>query len=266
MKQLFTTFILATSLASMTGCSYVQPDAGHESVIIRKPVFFGHGGVDPVPVKTGSKIVAWSTSHIEVDMQPQRADVSFKNFMTNDGVPVEVDATLILQVTDSVEMISKFGPDWYSKNIEPEFGKSVRQEVRKHGLQDIAINTNSIDEVQANSAEAVEKYISDKKMPVEVKNIIIGKVLPPDAVRDQRIATAQQEQRLQTETQRQKAEDARKGAEASRASADNAYRAEMQLSPEQFVQLNAIEAQKEICLHNHCQFITTGVPVILGGK
>jgi regulator of protease activity HflC (stomatin/prohibitin superfamily) len=259
-------FAVLLATVGITGCSYVQPDAGHESVIIRKPWFFGHGGVDQTPVKTGSKIVAWSTDYVEVDMQPQRADVEFLNFMTSDGVPVEVDATLILQVTDSVEMITKFGPDWYSKNIEPEFGNRVRQEVRQHGLQDMAINTSAVEAVQTNAAEAITRYIKTRNMPLVVNNVIIGKVLPPDAVKDQRIATAQQEQRLQTETQRQKAEDAREGAEASRAKADNAYRLQMQLSPEQFVQLNAIEAQKEVCLHNHCEFITTGVPVILGGK
>jgi hypothetical protein len=28
-------------------------DAGHEGVLVEQPFFFGHGGVDPVPSKTG---------------------------------------------------------------------------------------------------------------------------------------------------------------------------------------------------------------------
>ena len=41
-------FLLATS-----GCLRAV-DAGHEAVLVKQPVFFGHGGVDPIPVSNGS--------------------------------------------------------------------------------------------------------------------------------------------------------------------------------------------------------------------
>lgn len=40
-------------VALVVGCRTVQPDAGHEAVLVRKPLFFGSGGVDETPVKTG---------------------------------------------------------------------------------------------------------------------------------------------------------------------------------------------------------------------
>lgn len=257
---------VAVSTLYIAGCSYVQPDAGHERVLIAKPYIFGHGGVLPEPVKSGSEIVAASTDAVDVNMMNQRVDNNFRDLMTADGVPVEVDTTAIIKVTDSVELIAKFGPNWYGDNIQAELANQVRQEVRQHGLQDIAIQTTSITDVQAKTKAAVVDYITKKNMPVQVVDIIIGKVLPPDAVRNQRIETAQQEQRVQTETQRQKAEDTRKGAETSRASADNAYRNSLGLSPEQFVQLEAINAQKEICVHVHCTFVAAGTSAIVAPK
>ncbi|MBI5410857.1 MAG: hypothetical protein HZA21_02585, partial [Nitrospirae bacterium] len=37
-------FMLATA-----GCVMPAIDAGHEGVLVQKPIFLGHGGVDPVP-------------------------------------------------------------------------------------------------------------------------------------------------------------------------------------------------------------------------
>ena len=39
-------------LLTASGCLRAV-DAGHEGVLVKQPVFFGHGGVDPVPVKNG---------------------------------------------------------------------------------------------------------------------------------------------------------------------------------------------------------------------
>lgn len=50
------------------GCRTVQPDAGHEAVLVRKPLSFGSGGVDPTPVTTGLKYVAFTTTGIDINM------------------------------------------------------------------------------------------------------------------------------------------------------------------------------------------------------
>jgi hypothetical protein len=34
-------------------CNFKSLNAGHEIVLIEKPIIFGHGGVDPNPVRTG---------------------------------------------------------------------------------------------------------------------------------------------------------------------------------------------------------------------
>jgi len=93
---------------------------------------------------------------------------------------------------------------------------------------------------------------------------------PPDSVKNQRVETATHEQRINTEKQRKLAEDQRMLAEQSRAAADNAYREAMHLSPEQFIQLETIKMQEQVCGANGkgtCTFIQNGaVPVYNLGR
>jgi methylphosphotriester-DNA--protein-cysteine methyltransferase len=83
----------------------------------------------------------------------------------------------------------------------------------------------------------------------------VGRANPPDSIKNQRIETATQEQRVQTEKQIKLAEDQRKAAEESRAAADNAYRQAIGLSPEQYVQLKRIEMERAVCNEGKCTFI-----------
>ena len=67
--------LLATICVTLSvGCSTVKPDAGHEGVLIRKPMFFGSGGVVDAPVKAGLKYIAWTTDFEIVNMQPGTHD------------------------------------------------------------------------------------------------------------------------------------------------------------------------------------------------
>lgn len=76
---------------------------------------------------------------------------------------------------------------------------------------------------------------------MKLVQVTVGKANPPDAIKNQRIATAEQQQRALTEQQKKLAEDQREQAELSRAKADNAYRNAMTLSAEQFLRLETIK-------------------------
>ena len=56
-KILFVLF----AIFALTSCHCVSPDADEESVLIYKPWFFGHGGIDEDPVQTGLTWCWWST-------------------------------------------------------------------------------------------------------------------------------------------------------------------------------------------------------------
>jgi hypothetical protein len=256
-----------------TGCHGVAPDAGHEAVIIRKPWFFGHGGVDPEPVKTGRKWVAISTSSCEVDVNPQQFEVEFDDLMTSDTVPLDFHGALRVEVTDSYRLVKDFSgckffdlgkgvvePAWFYNNLRVKWASETRDSVKRHKHDDVL--THSIEDIDKEVKEALDAYIATTNLPVSLLGVTAGKANPPEAVAAQRIATATQQQRIQTEAQRKLAEDGRKAAEESRAAADNAYRDKMSLSTEQFVELERLKMLKETCgdKPGTCTFFLGGGP------
>ena len=251
--------LLFASLA--TGCRMYSPDAGHEIVLVKKPLIFGHGGVDSEPVKTGLTVAAITTQGVDVYVQPLKYETQLDDTMTQDGVPISFHAIMVLKVTDSVNLIKTFGPDWYRNNLEEPFKTMVRQAVRKHGMNETAISTVALDAIDAEIRDGLTAFITSKGLPVTLVTMTVGRANPPDAIKNQRIETAAQEQRSNTEKQRKLAEDQRRAAETSRAEADNAYREAMHLSPEQFIQLEMIKMQHEVCGPNGkgtCTFIQNG--------
>jgi regulator of protease activity HflC (stomatin/prohibitin superfamily) len=265
MKRLVLVAVLA-----MAGCSSFSPDAGHEIVLIDKPWLFGHGGVEANPVKAGLTFGALTTHGIDVYMQPQKFETELADTMTADGVPITFHAIMVLQVTDSVGLIKTFGPAWYQNNLEEPFKTMVRQAVRKRGMNETAISTTALDTIDAEIHDALVAFIHDKALPVKLITMTVGKANPPDSIKHQRIETATQEQRIQTEQQKTLAENQRLHAEQARANADNAYRESMHLSPEQFIQLESIKMQAEVCGPEgkaNCTFIQNGAtPVYNLGK
>ena len=249
------TGLLISALCVLVGCNTASPDAGHEAVWVEKPVFFGHGGIDPTPIKTGREYGAVSSDAIDVSMLPQRVDLEFDDMMTKTGVPVSFHVVGTFKVIDSVMMVTKFGADrddkgnwgFWNRNIDQPIRTAVRDSVKQRDMQEMAISQTAADVVGAEVRAAAIKIVASTGVPIVFTDMNVGRVSPPDAIKNQRIETAAQEQRAITEQQRKLAEDQRKEAERSRAAADNAYREAMQLSPDQFLRLETIKMQDQVC-------------------
>jgi len=112
----------------------------------------------------------------------------------------------------------------------------------------MAISQTAADAVGKEVSTAAIQIVQQTGVPILFTAINVGRVNPPDAIKNQRIETAAQEQRAITEQQTKLAEDQRKAAEQSRAAADNAYREAMQLSPDQFLQLERIKMQRDVAV------------------
>ncbi len=260
MKKSLISFAVLLSAA----CGSVAPDAGFEAVLIQKPLIFGHGGVVGDPVKAGRTFVALTTDAVYVDMKPFQKSEDFDDLMSSDGVPLDFHAVTRMRVTDSVRLVREVGPDWYRTNVQAEFQRLVRDQVKRHGMNETAINTQAADEIDKAVTENLAAYLIQAKLPVELLAVTLGRANPPDAIKNQRVATAEQEQRANTEKQRKLAEDQRKEAETARAASDNAYREAMRLSPDQFLQLENIKMLHEVCTGGKCTFLMGGgiTPVV----
>jgi len=267
MKLILTTLMAALMVSA---CSSVTPDPGQEAVLTRKPLFFGHGGIDAEPIQAGRSFVAWTTDAAYVDMKPQRVDMVFDDLMTSSGVPIDFHAVFSYQVLDSVKLVEKFGadytgdsprvPGWFVRNLDQPFRTAVRDSVKKRDMQAMAITAAAAEEVDAEVTTHLEKLIKETGVPVRLIDLSLGRANPPDAIKNQRIDTATQEQRIITEQQRKLAEDQRKLAEESRAAADAAYNLRMNatgganLPPELSLRLREIEMKREVCARSNCTF------------
>jgi regulator of protease activity HflC (stomatin/prohibitin superfamily) len=245
---------------SAVGCSAVSVDAGHQAVLVSKPWFFGHGGVSDTPISTGRTYVALSTEAIVVDMRPIQWNVEFDDLMSRDGVPLDFNASVRLKINDSVKLVQYFGADaaWFSRNVEQPFRNAVRDSVKRRGMNEMAIDASASEAVDAEVSTKLQAVIAKDGLPVTLIDVTLGRANPPDAIKHQRIDTATQEQRIQTEKQTKLAEDQRLEAERARAMADNAYREAMRLSPDQFLQLESIKAMREVCGGGKCSIVTAG--------
>ena len=253
-------WVVSTSIATIflffIAFNRVSPGAGEEAVLIKKPMVFGRGGVHPVPVKTGSQWVAATTHAVIVPIVPHSFSEHFDDLMTSDGVPLGFDATIRIKVTNSVKLIADFGKNWYENNVGQQFRNLVRQSVRNYGLNETAINSNAIEAIDKEIFDKLHHYINEADLPLELISLTVGKASPPDAIKNQRIETASEQQRIITEKQKKLAEDQRRDSELSRAQADMAYRKEMQMNTEQFIQLENIKMLKDVCSKSECTFIT----------
>lgn len=271
MKKRISVVMLGAIMAlGLAGCSVASPNAGHQAVWVEKPWFFGHGGIDPIPVTTGRSYGAATSDAIDVDMLPQRVDMEFDDMMTSSGVPVSFHVVAQFRVVDSVKLVSQFGADrdeskwgFWDRNMDQPLRTAVRDSVKKRDMQEMAISQSAADAVGQEVGAAANQLVQQLGLPILFTAMNVGRVNPPDAIKSQRIETAAQEQRAITEQQTKLAEDQRKAAETSRASADNAYREAMGLSPQQFIQLETIKMERDVCGHggSNCTIFMGGGPV-----
>ncbi len=248
----FTRWLGAAGLCLMTsGCALVAIDAGHEGVLVEKPFFFGHGGVDPVPATTGRVAVALTTQVIDVDVRPIQYAEHF-DIISAENAPVSFDAFMIASVIEgrSPELISRFGPNWYQNNVKEAFRTFVREEVQKYPLFQLTTDPTTRTKLQDAIGREVQTKIIDKQnLPIRLVRIVVGSIMPPKGVLEQTAQTIIQEQRRITMVEFQKAEEAREKAERQRGIADRAYRESLGLTAPEFVDLRRIEVQKEIVSH-----------------
>lgn len=232
-----------------SGC--VAIEAGHEGVMVEQPFFFGHGGVDPAPTKTGRVWVAPTTKVIEVDVRPLQYSEHF-DIISAENAPVSFDAFIIANVVEgrTPELISRYGTTWYQNNVKEAFRTFVREEVQRYPLFQLTTDPTTRTKLQDAIAREVQNKLIDKQnMPIRLNRVVVGSILPPKGVVEQTTQTIVQEQRKITMVEFQKAEEAREKAEKQRGIADRAYRESLGLTAPEFVDLRRIEVQKEIVQH-----------------
>ena len=277
MKRVAQITTLAIAAVIITGCHAATPNEGQVAVVVKKPWFFGDGGVRQQSVQTGREWFALSTELRYVDIKPIQFTMVIDDMFSKDNVPLDFNAAMRVRVTDPVRLAVEFGvddipwnesysaPAWYSNNVFRPWERAVRRAVKNYGMSEMVSDTtpescgkSTIEQIDEQVEVEMRAEFARIKLPVELIDITIGRANPPNEIKEQRVETARQEQLQKTEVQRLAAEKEREAAERQRAVSDNAYRREMGLNTEQFVSLEAIKMQKDVCLKGGCTFVVSG--------
>lgn len=241
----FILFFMVAALA-LTGCHGVRPEADEEAVLVHKPWFFGHGGVDKNPVTTGLEWVWWSTSSETFKVVPVKYEEKLDDIISNENTPLDFQTVISLQIQKGKTpvLLQNYGVDWYENNIRDTYLNTTRHYVSLYSPFDLTSNREVIAHidscVRADMVAYIAKLSQEKgELPVTVCNVITGRAIPNQKQLEEMNNTAAQIQAKQTQERRQEMEAAREGAEKQRAIADKAYQRELGLTTDQFIQLKA---------------------------
>lgn len=258
--------LLYTACVLLAGCHAATVDPGSEGVIVDKPWFFGHGGTRDTTQQPGLSWYAWTTSVYPVSIAPTKYDEPLEHMATADNNFINYNSYIVLQWKDLAYNFKTFGPaQWYENNLKEQYRTIARDVTKQYSMTKIMTDSVSLQQIEADIAARFRQHIESSGLHVDLKNVNMGKALPEPAVIAEMNNTAAQQQRIKTEGQRKLAEDARRQAEESRAQADNAYREQMRLDANQFVQLESIKRYSDACREGkNCVIVNGGAPVLVG--
>lgn len=233
-------------LALFSSCT-VGVDGGKEAVLIKKPWFFGHGGVYENPISSGREWVAPSTESVVFDVTPITITENFTDLITKGNNPINFAVYFKLQVISgrTPELYEKFRDKWYEQSLAPEYRAYVRDIASPYGMFELASDRIVLQEVKKNITTKAKHLIDSLKMPVKLLDVTIGAVVPSEEVLAETRKTAAEQQRKSTQDARKLAEDARGAAEKSKALADRQYKENMGMTNNEFLMLRDIEVRKE---------------------
>lgn len=235
------------SIATLSSCHGVEPNAGEEAVLIYKPWFVGSEGVDPKPVKTGLTWCVFSTDAVIYKIIPEKHQVNIEDLMTTENTPIDAHSIIITKIIEGKTPIlhENYGVDWFDTNLFNYYSNRVRDYFSQYSPFDLMSNREILNDIDAKITKEMRDFVAqlskNKEFPVEIVQVTVGKAIPNEKQLDEMNNTAKEVQAKQTEERRSEAQKARESAEKQRAIADKAYMRELGLTPEQFIQLRAWE-------------------------
>lgn len=247
MKKISCLLLSIVTAMTLTSCSLTTVDGDEEGVYVMKPVLFGKGGVRQTPLTQGSQWKVFSTDYYVYKVSPQQYNELFDDAITNNNTPVDLQAYLTLQIEPGKSPVihQKFGENWFEMNIQAKFREFVRNQISKYDMFTLTSNREIYDDINNEVRDEVEKLIAERQIPVRVVDVITGRAKPNQMGLEEMDRTAAQIQAKETQLKKKEAEDARFDAEVARANADKAYRTNLGLTSQEFIQLRQLEINKE---------------------
>ena len=250
MKKYIYPFILLLTLV-LTSCYGVSPNADEEAVLIYKPWIWGHGGVDDTPVEPGLTWCVFSTDYETFKIVPVKHQVDMDDLFSDDNTPLDFHTIIITQIEKgkSPILLQNYGVDWFNTNLYNYYCNLIRDHISQHSPFDLMSNRTILNEIDTKVLKQMQEYVAklskSKEFPIIIKQVTIGKALPNAEQLAEMNKTAKAVQAKQTQEREVEVQLAREKAERQRAKADKAYREELGLNTQDFINLKWVETIAE---------------------
>ncbi len=199
-----------------------------------------------MPVKTGLVWKVWTTNVVKVDVRPFNIDEVFDDLVTKDNNPVDFKIHLTFKHIEGKTpiLVEKFGNDWYKNKVREPLRNSTRTFTKNHTMFEMTTDSAITDKLEQQVKKEIREFLLREKMPTELVEATVGKVMPPKTVIESTIQTAVQKQNVKTQQERVKAEESREKAERASANADKAYMKAIGMTAAQYLEMKRLDVQK----------------------
>jgi len=216
-------------------------------VKVNKPYIFGSASTEEESLKTGRHWMFSSSTVVKFPSIPVRKDLFFDDLVTSDNNPVDfhINVSIVINPEKAAYLYTTFGRKFWKSFVEDPLRTHVREYTKSKSMFEMTTNSQVSKEMQVNVKTFLVKFLKDNKIPVTVKVVAVGKVLPQKAIIEETIRTGVARQAKRTQIENQKMQVQRKQTEIARAEADKAYMETFNMSANQYLEFLRLKVQEK---------------------
>jgi len=247
MKKTITITLVVLLILYISIIQRVTVDAGMEAVIIKKPWFLKESGIEKKAISTGTIWAVRSTTIKLFSLKAFNISESFSELLSSDNIPMAftVNMSFQNQKEKTPLLLEKFGDNnkWYKTLLLPILNVSLESSIKSTPFQELQANNQIIQTIEDTTTLHIKNFLKKEKIPVDLLQLHINKLTPPQILIDAAIQTQKEKEKLKTKEERIKGEELRKKLEETTAKADKAYMLKMNMSIQQYLQLKRLELE-----------------------
>lgn len=153
--------------------------------------------------------------------------------------------SIILDKNKVSKLYKEFGTAYWKTYIEDPLRTHVREFTKTQSMFAMTTDSSVSKMMQKNVKEYLVKFLKENKMPIFVKVVAVGKVLPQKAIIEETIRTGVARQAKRTQIENEKMQIQRKQTEIARAEADRAYMDKFGMTPDQYLEFLRLKVQEK---------------------
>ena len=169
-------------LFPLIGFQRVEVKAGHEAVVIDKPWLFGDEGVREGSVKSGHVTVSVRSNVIQLNMQPQYAELTAEDVRSKD-LPEASDSRddgfaatvkFSYQFADARAYALRGDPYWFTDRMDFVFRDRVIQEYAGFTRAQMNVFPEFSQKINANLVAGFNEDLRKASIPVQVLDVRVS--------------------------------------------------------------------------------------------